>query len=537
MSSVRFPKFSDNVTIQAIGSLFRKQGTQQWGINLGLSPEQEQHALMISNAPVLVRKRVLNPMHVLQSRGYRRSFTCADTRAWGYVKVGDYPARKMLPKIDCERDQWCFMFGVDSGITIYLPQFELARALFFHNGYLARTSIEADCLKVEFDILLSQDKSTATINVLDISSYPLHLYSNPEARKLLSWILIDSDARTSYESIGQYQKTEGVDRYGYRRWNFQFDPPPLKGSHFDVKGVFDPESKSLFVYEVLAIRAISVDVPSRILMFHPKFKSYATGDGGHGGVYGGRGVGEFDVYDDDANVNNEHYLLHAPAVDIGFTQLFETVKVIENEGVTAGRKLSEGGSEDNRLGVSVGEPDRAGDVPCADWDGVSGDEESDTGEEILSKFECFEKMLDYLELNSGCKVISREVTKFPALPRFKKHFMATDSTPRCIMVVKFQLNKCTYYMLEVDTSDSSTPLSTKVLLLNASELSDGERDSLMKAVLRNSLHWPAGVLDGLCGSSDFHVGVPHPNKAALNAADPAMFTHWAARLLQGAKSL
>lgn len=61
MRDIRFDGLSDDTKILSIGSLFRKTNGSQWGVNLGLFPAQNKKSLTLSNAPVLVRKRVLNP--------------------------------------------------------------------------------------------------------------------------------------------------------------------------------------------------------------------------------------------------------------------------------------------------------------------------------------------------------------------------------------------------------------------------------------------------------------------------------------------
>ena len=61
MQDIRFEKVSDDTTILAIGSLFRRVNNTQWGINLDLAPQAEIGSLRVSNLPVLARKRVLNP--------------------------------------------------------------------------------------------------------------------------------------------------------------------------------------------------------------------------------------------------------------------------------------------------------------------------------------------------------------------------------------------------------------------------------------------------------------------------------------------
>ena len=48
MQDIRFDKVSDDTTILAIGSLFRRIDNSQWGVNLDLVPKAEAGSLRVS---------------------------------------------------------------------------------------------------------------------------------------------------------------------------------------------------------------------------------------------------------------------------------------------------------------------------------------------------------------------------------------------------------------------------------------------------------------------------------------------------------
>ena len=141
MQGIRFEHLSDDTEIKAIGSLFRRINGSQWGINLGFYPFQPKSSLTVSNAPVLVRRRVLNPTSGYKQAGYKQVFTITDTSSWKVDTINNCPVLENPHPI--EKDQLCFVFQTDTGLTVYLPQFELARALFLHDGYLSRTALGA----------------------------------------------------------------------------------------------------------------------------------------------------------------------------------------------------------------------------------------------------------------------------------------------------------------------------------------------------------------------------------------------------------
>jgi|GEM_PF-217016 len=532
MTQVRISKFTDDVTILAMGSLFRKLDGVMWGINLQLAPDQGNNALMITNAPILARRRVLNQNMRQQSKGYRRSFVCRKGVSWGLARIGDIPASWAGRSF--EKEQWCFKFTIDADTTVFLPQFELARVLFLHNAYLARTALDSDCLKAEFDVNVSA--AGARINVLPSSSYPLRLFNNPNARKMLSWLLLDPNARVSYESIGRNQKLYGRDYNGYRHWDFQFTPPPLTGAQFDLKGFFDQATKSFFVHEILNIKGVQASVPDTIAIHHPKFKEGVSGGGGHPGGYGAGNVSEYDVEDDgDANSDNEHYMLPCLGRGIEFDHEFKAVREAESKHVVAENPdQDEEGIVDSVLHVSTDEPTESGTLPSADWDAKNGC--LDDEDAFISRFEGFVRMLDKLE--KECEVIDRDFRKFPALPRFKRHFLSDGETARRMAIVKLKKNNKILYLLEVDTSDAITPISSRLVYVPS--LSDEQVNGLMKELMRNSMHWPVGKLTSLCGSPEHHKGISHPK--ADSSLDKGILKtdsieHWAERVLIRANCL
>ena len=103
MQDIRFEKVSDDTTILAIGSLFRRIDNSQWGINLDLSPKAATASLRLSNIPVLARKRVLNPTQKHKSAGFRLSFTIESSATWQRRYLGDFPVPLAIRAMDKRR--------------------------------------------------------------------------------------------------------------------------------------------------------------------------------------------------------------------------------------------------------------------------------------------------------------------------------------------------------------------------------------------------------------------------------------------------
>ena len=130
MDDFRIKGFSDDSVINGIGSFFRRSDGVRWFININTSPTKKDRSyLTLSQAPIMVRQRILNSKTEYSTKGYHKSFIIKDTHDWLVAKVKDCAVIKKYQKGDSE--QYCFTFQIAEGITVYLPQFELARALFF----------------------------------------------------------------------------------------------------------------------------------------------------------------------------------------------------------------------------------------------------------------------------------------------------------------------------------------------------------------------------------------------------------------------
>jgi hypothetical protein len=294
---------SDDAQILSIGSFFRKLTVSTWGVNLTFFPPQDKPSLSVSYASTLVRKRYLNQTLEHSPTGYNRTASIESTQNWKVTSIGECPALRGKNTLKVEASQYCFTFHGELDTTFFIPQFELARVLFLQNGYLSRTALEPDCLNIEFDITVDPlTGSRSIINIPLSSGYPVSSLNDEQCRQKLSWILLDPDARASYESIGQSQKLNGVDRKGYRFWNFQFTPPALPLCEFDFKGIFDKETNCMFVYEIAAMRNISCKVPSMVRFKHPKFRENLKPDGTQGTASTPKPALDY-ILEDDAETN------------------------------------------------------------------------------------------------------------------------------------------------------------------------------------------------------------------------------------------
>lgn len=528
MQSFKCEGLDDDIQIQSLGSLFRRIGGHQWGVNVGFSPSQEKSSLTMSNAPVLIRRVVLNSTKANNSKGWKQSFRIDSTQQWRTEKIEDCPAVGNI--LNSEANENCFVFKVRGETTVYLPQFELARALFFHDSYLSRTAIESDCLAAEFDVRVVQEPRKAIINVMPSAGYALRLFNEPASRRMLSWILLDPDARSSYESICKNQKLNGWEKGQYRHWNFQFDAPPLFGAKLSVRGKFDPKTNCLFVFEVYAIHNLRADIPEVVEIYHPDFTESVHGTGTGACATIEQGSEDYVVHDDaDANMNNQSTIIHLSSLEIEFDKPFKTSKVAAKQKRNSAGKLDEELSDGALTDVSTEESSAGQGLPSADWDNVN--DITDDAHLYEDKFTCFRKMIDLVEAKDGCTIKSEQIRKLPKLRGYSKYLLSTDANPRCLAVIEMRVQNKTIYILEVDTSDADKSLSTQVIKAKNPDNWDNDLKELEVQLIKSSLCWPTKTLTWLFGKGQFK-GTPHPKTDSKNKGvlSPDSMAKWADRL-------
>lgn len=529
MDKYTFAHLDSDVQLNSIGSLFKKKNGTSWGINLLFNPRQKKSSLTISNAPVLVRKRILNPTKEYTSRGWEEEVYITSTEKWQVGTVADCPIKGVASFH--ERNQFCFIFGINNGKKVFLPQFELGRALFLRDGYLARTALEPECLDLEFDIIHDKDNGKARINVMPNAGYPLKQFSNLESRNYLSWILLDAQASKSYRSIGLYQKTEGYDSGEYRHWNFRFDPPPLEGAHFSLRGRFDKESQSFFVYEIVKIGQVNADIPDIIEIYHPKFTIPNPKKNKIGPSAASTGsIKKINIHDDDdSNADKGRLIIHGEKVEFEFTKPFITNRISGKKRVVISTSSGEPEEDEHNSNVSLGEPVTGQGRTSADWNTIRDLTKND--HLFRSKFDCFLDMIERMTSYSGCELLSERIKKLPQVPRCSKHLLANDGNPRCIAIITLMIKEQRIILLEVDTSDFESPLSTIGLVIHNDDIWERELKNIMQKLVSSSLVWPRKATFTKIFGETGHVRIVHPRSVDSQKGSflPDVVRGWAAR--------
>lgn len=384
---------------------------------------------------------------------------------------------------------------VSETIKIKLPQFELARALFFYTPYLARSAIIENSLSIDFDIVSNPDHFL--INILPACSYPISHFNDAGIRRILSWILLDPDIRQSFESISQLCTQYGYDFDQYRIWSFCFNSPQLKGVIFDSYGYYKAETSEFFVNEISGFQNISSCISKKVQFYSDEFIESKSGGKGENSS-GTKNDGKEPTIKDDEEGNSDDVQI----IDVVPTH-FEFLEAIETSKTTKKSRLRNHGTKDQDLPssnaiseVSTNEPISEGTIPSAEFNGV--EDETEDLHLYLDRFSAFQQMIDLFCKENPVKNFSFQLHKLPNIQGHSKH-IKTDGNPRCVAEISFQFNGQNIVILEVDTSDNKKPLSTRILSLkNLNQWNQADRAKVLELVVTQCLRWPKGIFKNIC---------------------------------------
>ncbi|WP_081577659.1 Tn7-like element transposition protein TnsE [Acidithiobacillus thiooxidans] len=520
----------NNSVIREIGSLFRRHDDSGWHINVKLEPGQKKQHVGVSQIPILARRRVVNATEQPLPAGFLKRVVIENTRLWLAEPIDACP----IPVVSRQGDgrQWCFNFEF-GGTRYYLPQLELARALFLHHAYITRLALIPGGLSHEFDVQRIDNLSRALINILPNCTLPLYVRGDHELRRALAWILLDDDARQSFESIARYQLQNGYDTDKYRLWQFQFEPPPLAGVALTLRGHYRHELEAFFVYEIHGVSNLTCHCPASVDFVDPRFAVKRPGQGR--AVLSGLQTGpELEIDDEqEPKTDKTEFRIETPAVTFEFVNPIQTTRIAKGKGQATGR--GQGGTqsafpENKRLLVSTDEASTQGILPSADYDGLR--DRSDDTDFYVGKFKAFNTMILQLVSKPNCHHIHRETRKLPAIDGYSKHMLA-DGNPRYLTFHIIRKDDQVYALMEVDTSDNKNSLST--LLLRHQDMQfDWERTirELEIRLIMGSLVWPSKFIKKFFGNGGRRIS--HPISSAENKSllDQDAILRWAERVYE-----
>ena len=528
----RFKTLPDNARIQAIGNLFKYNDRKTWDIGVNIE-NSTRKALKFSQLPYLSRQVLLNQTVAAMPLGFPIELVLPERLIWQTATVRDCGLVKFKSRE--EQSQNCFK--IESGSkTIYLPQLELARALFFTNNYLANAALINSALDLEFYVDRhpnNHDKEfplDLVINALPTTLCPKVLFDNEGFRHQIAWLLLNRDIKNSFNSIYQYFSQERVTAPNVERWTFRFDPPQLRGVKVVARGWKSSDERTWFINRIDLLDDLFFPDISDIGFSHPDFTKNIPGSGkGKGGTYPQLPTQREIDENSDGSEGNESALIFCDATQRRYNRVPRTRKVDAKPRKNFGGKEDEDKPDTLPTDVSTDDPNSRGDTPRAAVDGL--DDLTDNADSYLNKFDSFFKMLEILEKEHGVKQSRPIVRKLPEVGRSQSHLMV-DGPPRCMAIVMIEHQNEGYFLLEVDTSDGKASIATKVISARALAPKGKLRDfipEIERRLLSNQFSWPKKYFDALVDEAN-HKSVSHQPSKDKGKLTEEKIERWAERL-------
>ncbi|ALV75050.1 Tn7-like element transposition protein TnsE [Acinetobacter bereziniae] len=522
---MKIKNFPENARTTFLGSIFKKSKQSEWNITVGLenykySTNDQKYMLKharFSNMPLLAKNRRFNPTKEIPP--YNESVITIkvdDFKNWKITtnKSGQYLLSHIVSDLN----------GIHKDIQIYLPQIELARVLFFHNAYLSRAALIQGKLTAEYYI--SPEEYQTIVHVHEICNFPPYQYDNVGMRRLLAWILLDTEARASYESISKLFLSEQVKTKAQIFWNFNFLPPSLKDAELTLKVYFSEKNQQFYANEIIKIVNLPTDISNEVVFCSPKFtvkNSYERAGGSSG--KGNSSANDEPAIDDEKEANSDRKLttIESPKITMSLASPFGTKKATLK---CSGKKGIPDHNNDIDVlpdhGVGTGEATIFGEIGRGEFENVQ--DESDDLEFFMKRFEAFKVMVEQFASQHRIQPIIN-IHKLPAVNRSKLH-RTHDGNPRCIIEVQFNFQGKKIVILEIDTSDNLKPLSTLIVKISDTNAWNAHFPTFQKQVVKRSLRWPtAKSLQDIGIRKTFN----HPRNLAELTESDEEFKNWGRR--------
>jgi len=530
--TVKINHFDPNVTITHIGGLF-KGSRSQWCINLQCSPKQKKGYTNFSNAAMLIRGKKLNCNERQLSRP-NLVIKLSDQDSLTASTLKDFNDLTTDPKLAYfEGIQPSFVIERPNQATIHLPQFELARTLFLINSYFCRASLSTTTVQHEFEVIQNDEENL--IVFLENNTMPLKLVNQKGTQGLLAWLLLDPDAKRSFESICRNFNTQLKYDKDWQKWIFRFNPPPMDGWTLHLRGRYNTSQDAFLVEEIVGIE-IDTDIPTNITFSHPSFIQIKTERQKSGQGHKPNYSDSLDsTIEDDATASIEQgvRILNGNESWVSFMKPLEIHKKGKVR-ITGQKVQTDNDDDETDLGhlVSTDEANIAGDLPAADVGGKK--DYTNYDQKYAQRYNDFNSMVEILQTEHQCVLYESTTRELIQIGRSECHRIG-ENKPRTIKFVHLSQNDKDFLLIELDTSDGIKSISTKLIYLTTDDWKI-HIDDIKKHLVAKSLSWPNELFDDVFGE-DAHTYIIHPRLSAQEKKSTESINNWATRVINGLKDL
>lgn len=530
--TARINNFDHNVTVTHIGGLFKGSRSKIWSINLQCSPKQEKKFTNFSNSAMLIRGKKINcSERQLSQPNLAITLANQDVLTPSYLK--DFDELSTDPKLAYfEGIQTSFVIERPNQTTIHLPQLELARTLFLINSYFCRASLSTTTIQHEFEVIQNDEENL--IVFLENNTMPLKLVNQKGTQSLLAWLLLDPNAKQSFESISRYFNTQLKDENGWKKWIFQFDPPSMKNWTLHFRGRYNTSRDAFLVEEIVGIE-IDTDIPTSITFSHPSFIQIKTE-----GQQSGQGYKpEYSdslgsTIEDDATASIEQGIrvLNANESWVSFIKPLEITK--KGKIKITGQRAKGDSNDESGSGnlVSTDEANSAGDLPAADVGGKK--DYTNYDQKYAQRYHDFNSMIQVLQSTHQCVLYESLTHELMKVGRSECHRISKDKL-RTIKFVHLCYRDDDFLLIELDTSDGVKSISTKLIYLTTDDWKI-YLDKIKTHLVAKSLSWPNDLFDDVFGANA-HTHIVHPRFSSQENDSSEAVNNWAVRIMNGLKDL
>lgn len=477
-----------DVHLTNIGSLSRGLDYKDWLVTVDYINSRNEKGfkgIKFSNAPALCRGRMYSNESDGSKKGPVFEFTIDDLENWCdfdyfHAKYFESTAPIALSSVSAR----------NISAICRIPKFELARALFFYNTYLATSALQNRVLDVDFKT--SFINGNPIIEVLPHCPLVLKDLEDDVLRSLLAWLLFNEKVRQSYNSIHWHLMEERTYNSNYENWIFNFTPPPLK--NIKIKARFYIDKNGVYhVDEILSITNLISNVGSNVEFIGEHFvgdrqsiNPLATevrikpqnNDGSH-------------IIDDnsDADVDRNKQNIMTPQVALQFQDPIKTSIDYEKIRSRKGPKLVDEPDIDGEPKTTVLATDEAtvfGNVAQGDFRNIR-----DTSDQTVNNAQDFQAIIQLLERFKVKHSINDLAIQYHELPKVKhcRRHRTKDGRPRIMMETRFKYANQRFSFFEIYTADIDKRLSTLIVKVDSYDQLERKIPEFMKSIVKGSISW------------------------------------------------
>lgn len=510
--------------LKYLGNFFRRRNSSSaWKVSTKFEGDERTRFSDYSLLPILAINRtyVETPVPNFEPNGFKLALYLPTTGEWLEETLSSWQYIPTSIRKSEFGKQKCFRF-TSFGRQVWLPKIELARALFFSSAYMTRQAFLPNGLETSFRIQKSV-LNNLVVEALPGANVPKILFQDPVKKSTFATILLTDGGLQSFESISQSLMENAVESDQYVRWNFDFTPPELSGSHIEVRCHFDPESNACLVYEITGMSNIPIIYEHEIHFVHPDIKEYHKQGGGRSLVNLSPIPDETELDEEEVpSSNNTHIGVTAPLTRIRFSKQIKYKTKPRIQTSKAAVKSDENENSRSSVRVSVQEGGQDGTIPQAEFDGIN---DSDNKTTYYEKFSVFGKVIKNLVECEGFYLKKYTASPLPPIKGCLLH-LNDDGSPRLYALATIVLpDSSERHILEISLTDGKRALSSQVLKFPNNSNHEYLIKKILKKTVKRSLRWPQKYFDDKCID---HQRVNHPRKLATTENIEKFVERWVA---------